>query len=319
MPRSAKTPELRPDLPGARIAAVRRFNRFYTATIGALGDAHLSSRFSLTETRVLYELAHREGLVAADLVRELRLDGGYVSRLLARLVKRGLVSRRRVGDDRRRATLTLTRSGATAFRALDRAASQAVEALLLPVAEPVQRRLVAALEEVQADLAGATDSADALISLRPPRPGELGWVIERHGVIYAREYAWDLTFEALVARIVADFAQTHDPRRERCWIAERRGVPVGSVFLVAKSPEVAQLRLLLVEPSARGLGIGQLLVTECIRFARAAGYARISLWTNDVLVSARRIYEGAGFGLVHEAPHHSFGHDLVEQVWERAL
>jgi len=301
----------------ARVDALRRFNRFYTATIGALGDAHLGSGFSLTEVRVLYEIAHRDHPAAGELARDLRLDPGHLSRLLARLERRRLVRRVRAGDDRRRMLLTLTPAGAAQFRRLDAGAARDVAAHLAPLGDAAQRELVAATATIERVL-GAPAQSPAFV-LRAPLPGDLGWVIERHGALYAREYGWNGEFEALVAEIVAKFARRHDEARERCWIAERGGEPVGCVFVVAKSAKVAQLRLLLVEPTARGLGVGQALVQECMRFARGAGYRRMTLWTNDVLVSARRIYEGAGFALVHQAPHHSFGHDLVEQVWERNL
>lgn len=308
----------RPDAALAtRVAALRRFNRFYTATIGALGDAPLGSGFSLTATRVLYELEQRRTCTASDLVRDLRLDAGYLSRLLTRLERRRLVRRAPSAADRRSVTLTLSAAGQAAFRRLDRAAARDVAARLAPIPVPAQRALVEAAGTFERWLRPAGDAPD--VTLRPPEPGDLGWVVERHGALYAHEYGWNQRFEGLVAGIVATFATHKRPARERCWIAERDGVPVGCVFVVEKSRRVAQLRLLLVEPAARGLGIGQRLVDECIRFARAAGYARMTLWTNDVLTTARRIYVAAGFQLVHEAPHQSFGHDLVEQVWERDL
>ncbi|MBI3569000.1 MAG: MarR family transcriptional regulator [Gemmatimonadetes bacterium] len=317
MPRHPRSAGPAADRLTSRVAALRRFNRFYTSTIGALGDAHLGSGFSLTETRVLYELANRRGLTASDLVRELRLNAGYVSRVVARFERRRLVRRVRDGADGRVATLSLTTAGRAAFRRLDRGAARDVAALLEPLPAPAQRALVDATSTIER-LLGAPDEPPTVV-LREPEPGDLGWVVERHGALYAREYGWNPEFEALVAEIVAKFARQHDPARERCWIAERHGVPVGCVFVVTKSPKVAQLRLLLVEPTARGLGVGQRLVEACVAFARASGYTRMTLWTNDVLVAARRIYQAAGFQLVHEAPHHSFGHDLVEQVWERDL
>ena len=317
MPRRHRPAPHAADRLAERIAALRRFNRFYTSTIGALGDAHLGSGFSLTETRVLYEIAHRRGLTASDLVRELRLNAGYVSRVLVRFERRRLVRRARDGADRRVATLSLTTAGRTAFRRLDRGAARDVAALLDPLPAPAQRALIEAAATMERVL-GAPSEPPTVV-LRDPDPGDLGWVVERHGALYADEYGWNEQFEALVAGIVAKFASHHDPARERCWIAERHGVPVGCVFVVEKSRRIAQLRLLLVEPTARGLGIGQRLVDECIRFARSAGYVRMTLWTNDVLTAARRLYVAAGFHLVHEAPHHSFGRDLVEQVWERDL
>ncbi|HEU4631233.1 MAG TPA: helix-turn-helix domain-containing GNAT family N-acetyltransferase [Gemmatimonadaceae bacterium] len=319
----------------ARIAAVRRFNRFYTRRVGALDAGHLHSPFSLTAVRVLYELAHwgdaGDGApTATDLVRLLGLDAGYLSRILRDFQRRGLVERTPSSRDGRQQHLRLTATGRATFADLDARACDDVAALLAPLGEEEQHRLVDALRTVETVL-GAGDGGGAMpaasvagapaYALRSPRAGDLGWVVARHGALYAAEYGWDERFEALVARIVADFVDHFEPARERCWIAERGGENAGSIFLV-RHPEregVAKLRLLLVEPSARGLGIGRRLVDECTRFARAAGYHTITLWTNSVLVSARRIYEAAGYRLVEESPHHSFGHDLVGQTWELAL
>jgi DNA-binding MarR family transcriptional regulator/N-acetylglutamate synthase-like GNAT family acetyltransferase len=300
------------------IGAVRGFNRFYTRQIGVLDEGLLKSQFSLTQARVLYELAHRENPSASELAKDLGLDAGYLSRILAGFEESGLVRRKRSAADARQSILSLTPKGRRVFAPLDARSSREVGAMLERL-EPAERsRLVAAMRTIQALLGGAPQPAVPYI-LRPPQPGDFGWVAARHGAIYAQEYGWDEHFEALVAEIVAKFIREFDARRERCWIAEREGVPVGSVFVVRGSDEVAKLRLLLVEPKARGLGIGARLVSECIRFARQAGYRKITLWTNDILTAARRIYEAAGFRLVEETRHHSFGKDLVGQNWELDL
>ena len=301
-----------------RIAAVRRFNRFYTRQIGLLREGYLESPFSLTQVRVLYELAHREDPTASKLARDLGLDAGYLSRILGGFERRGLVDKRRSEADGRQALLRLTERGGEAFAPLDRRSHDDIGALLNRMPEAEQERAVEAMVTIER-LLGAEPEPRVPYVLRPPRPGDLGWVVQRHGALYAREYGWDETFEALVAEIVARFVRTYDPKRERCWIAEKDAQNVGSVLCVQKSPTVAQLRLLLVEPEARGLGIGKRLVDECVRFARAVGYRKVMLWTNDVLVAARRMYERAGFRLVEEEQHHSFGHDLVGQTWELKL
>lgn len=299
-------------------AAVRRFNRFYTPLIGLLHEGYLDSPFSLTQVRVLYELAHREPTTASELARELALDQAYLSRILRTFSEAGLIHRRRSDTDGRQSILSLTEHGREVFDRLDRRSHDEIGAILSPLPPAHQRHLVAAMETIER-LLGDQPEPKVPYVLRPPRPGDLGWVVQRHGELYAEEYAWDETFEALVAEIVARYVRDQDPRRERCWIAEMEGANVGSVFCVKKSDTVAQLRLLLVEPQSRGLGIGRRLVDECVRFARSVGYRTMMLWTNDVLVSARRIYEAAGFRLVEEEPHHSFGHDLVGQNWELAL
>jgi DNA-binding MarR family transcriptional regulator/predicted GNAT family acetyltransferase len=301
-----------------RVAEVRRFNRFYTRTMGVLGEGLSSSPFSLAEARVLYELAHRDPAAAAELADDLGLDPGYLSRILRRFREQGLLDRTPSGTDGRRSWLRLTAAGREAFAALDAGTRGEVGALLGGLSEDAQLRLVEAMGAV-VELLGGGPARGRTYALRPPEAGDLGWVVWRHGVLYAREYGWDARFEALVAEIVAGFGRGHDPARERCWIAEVEGRPVGSVFLVRQSDEVAKLRLLLVDPAARGLGIGRGLVDACVAFAREAGYRVVTLWTNDVLRAARRIYEGAGFRLVHEEPHHSFGHDLVGQTWELEL
>jgi DNA-binding MarR family transcriptional regulator/N-acetylglutamate synthase-like GNAT family acetyltransferase len=305
--------------PAETVAVVRRFSRFYTRRIGLLHEGYLGSPFSLAEGRVIYELGRHGTATAAELAAGLDLDQGYLSRILRGFDRRGLLRREPSATDRRQMKLSLTPAGQEAFAALDARSRDEIGAMLAGLSVPQRNRLAAALREAEALLGGTgTDPAEPWL-LRPPRAGDMGWVVHRHGVLYAVEYDWDQTFEALVAEIVAKFVQTFDARRERCWIAERAGEIVGSVFVARKSEEVAQLRLLYVEPAARGHGIGRRLVDECVRFARETGYRRIMLWTNDVLVSARRIYQAAGFTLTAEERHHSFGKDLVGQTWERPL
>jgi len=299
-----------------RVAAVRAFNRFYTARIGVLRDGLLRTPHSLTEARVLYELGQREVTEVADLRREMDIDAGFLSRLLARLEREGLVARERSAEDARRQRIRLTEDGSDAYAELDRRSADEIGAVLGALSEDDQRRLVAAMSVVQHVMGEAAPTG---FVLRAPHPGDLGWIVQRHGALYAQQYGWDESFEALVAQIVAEYARDHDPRREAAWIAEVDGEPAGCVLCVRREDDVAQLRLLLVEPRARGRGVGARLIEECLRFARHAGYARITLWTNDVLHEARRLYERAGFELVESAPHHSFGHDLVEQTWARAL
>lgn len=299
-----------------RVAAVRRFNRFYTRRIGALGEGHLSTPFSLTEARVMYELAHRDGPTATDVGRELGLDAGYLSRILRGFGARGLVEKRPSDADARRSVLALTPAGRAAFADLDARAADDVRAMLDGLSDERRRRLAEAMRAVEELLDPPADPDAPPYTLRPHRPGDMGWVTYRHGALYWREYGWNEEFEALVAEIVAEFIRGFDPARERCWMAERDGEIVGSVFLVRATDEVAKLRLLLVEPHARGLGLGRRLVDECVGFARQAGYRRITLWTNHPLVAARAIYQKAGFRLVAQAPHHSFGQDLVGETWE---
>ncbi|HEV2548235.1 MAG TPA: bifunctional helix-turn-helix transcriptional regulator/GNAT family N-acetyltransferase [Stellaceae bacterium] len=300
------------------IEAVRAFNRFYTQRIGVLREALLDSPFSLAEARVLYELARREQPTSSGLCRELSLDPGYLSRILRRFEKERLLGRRRSTEDGRQYLLALTKKGRAAFAALDKGSRRQVGGLLKPIAASDRARVVAAMAMIEQKFRG-TPAAAVPYLLRTHRPGDIGWVVGRHGAIYAEEYGWDESFEALVAEIAAKFLRHYDEKRERCWIAERQGVNVGSVFLVKQSSTVAKLRLLLVEPEARGLGIGGRLVEECVGFARRAGYRKVTLWTQSILVAARRIYEHAGFHLVREEPHRSFGHDLVGEHWERTL
>jgi DNA-binding MarR family transcriptional regulator/N-acetylglutamate synthase-like GNAT family acetyltransferase len=304
------------------VAAVRAFNRFWTRQIGVLRAGLLDTSWSLTEARVLFELAQRPATDLADLRRTLDLDAGYLTRIVARLRDAGLLTAERSPSDGRRQVLRLTERGLAEFRTLDERSSAATADMLAGLAEADRHRLVAAMAAIEGILGGEDDGdrgAPRAWVLREPAAGELGWIVQRNGALYAAEYGWDQSYEALVARIVANFGQHHDPARERAWIAEVDGEPAGCVLCVRRDDETAQLRLLLVDPAARGLGIGARLVDECVRFARAAGYRALALWTNDVLVSARRIYEAAGFTLVDEEPHHSFGHDLVGQTWRLDL
>jgi DNA-binding MarR family transcriptional regulator/GNAT superfamily N-acetyltransferase len=300
-----------------RIAAVRRFSRFYTTVIGALQEGLLRSRFSLTEARVLFELANREAATASTLGRELGLDAGYLSRILQRFEQERLLTRAVSDADRRQSVLTLTEAGHAAFAPLDACSREEVGALLAALPDQAQVAVVGAMARIEA-LLGAAPTADGC-RLRDPEPGDIGWVVARHGALYAQEYGFDARFEALVARVAGGFLAEHDPARERCWIAEHDGVNLGSVFVVRVDAELAKLRLLLVEPAARGLGIGKRLVAECIAFARAAGYRRMTLWTNDVLLAARGIYQAAGFTLVASKPHNDFGPPCVGEDWELGL
>jgi DNA-binding MarR family transcriptional regulator/N-acetylglutamate synthase-like GNAT family acetyltransferase len=301
-----------------KIEAVRAFNRFYTQRIGVLREGLLDSPFSLAEARVLYEMARGEQPTSSGLCRELSLDPGYLSRILQRFEKGRLVARRRSAEDGRQYLLTLTKKGRAAFAALDKGSRRQVGGLLKRIAAVDRARVVTAMATIEQVFRGTRADAVPYL-LRTHRPGDIGWVVGRHGALYAEEYGWDESFEALVAEIAAKFLRHYDAKREQCWIAEQHGVNVGSVFLVKQSNTVAKLRLLLVEPEARGLGIGGRLVEECVGFARRAGYRKVTLWTQSILVAARRIYEGAGFHLVHEEPHRSFGHDLVGEHWERKL
>jgi DNA-binding MarR family transcriptional regulator/GNAT superfamily N-acetyltransferase len=301
-----------------RIKAVRHFNRFYTQRLGVLNEGLLQSPFSLTEARVLYELAHRAQPTAAELCRDLGLDAGYLSRILRSFQKGGLLKRTRSRADGRQSLLSLTRKGQEAFAPLDARSQAEVGALLTALPESGQRTLVDAMATIER-LLGTPAARDSPYRLRAPASGDMGWVVARHGALYAQEYGFDARFEALVAEIVAKFVQHFDAQRERCWIAARDGENVGSVFVVKRSATVAKLRLLLVEPSARGLGIGGRLVDECLGFARQAGYRKMVLWTQSNLDAARKIYESRGFVLTQEEPHRSFGQDLVGETWELRL
>ena len=312
--------QLRDDLE-ARVDDVRRFNRFFTRRIGVLREGLLHSPYSLAEARIIFEIAHRErALTASDLSRDLGLDPGYLSRILARLEQQRLIDKVRSETDARRRFLSLTPEGKEAFSSLDARSREEVAEMLGGLSEREQRRLLEAMRIIEGILdRGKGFKFSEPFYLRQHEPGDMGWVVQRHGVLYAKEYGWDERFEALVARIVADFVDGYDPARERCWIAEMGGEIVGCVFVVRASDTVAKLRLLLVEPEARGLGLGTRLVEECIRFARNRNYEKLTLWTNGVLDAARRIYEEHGFELVEEEEHHSFGKDLIGQNWELAL
>lgn len=303
----------------ARVAAVRRFNRFYTRQIGILDRGVLHSPFSLAEVRVLYEIVHRKEATAAELAGDLGLDPGYLSRMLRRFHKLGLLRRQTAADDGRRRLITLTEKGRRTFATLDERQDKDVAALLAPLPAAGQRRLVESMHAIEQLLDARTESKPSYV-IRQHQPGDMGWVTYRHGVLYWQEYGYDERFEGLVAKIVAEFIAQLDPARERCWIAEQDGEIVGSVFLMKKSTTVAQLRLLYVEPATRGHGIGARLVDECIRFARRARYRKITLWTQSELLAARRIYQKAGFQLTGERPHDSWGRrGLVAQTWELTL
>jgi DNA-binding MarR family transcriptional regulator/GNAT superfamily N-acetyltransferase len=297
-----------------QVNAVRRFNRFYTRQIGVLQEVLLESEFSLTEVRVLYELNERTRATASGLGRDLSLDAGYLSRLLRKLEKKGLIARQISEGDARQTEIQLTTQGIAEFAELDTRSHNQIATSLHKLTRPEQGELLRAMAAVERLLGGGLPKSTAYV-IRSPEPGDLGWIVHRHGALYAREFGWNEHFESLVARIVADYVQDLDPQRDRCWLAESEGEILGSVFLVHKDRSVAQLRLLLVEPSARGRGIGTRLVSECLRFARRAGYERISLWTNDVLTSARRLYEAAGFELVARERHTQFGPALEGQTW----
>jgi len=303
-----------PDI-AARVEAIRRFNRFYTRRIGVLNEKLLRSPFSLTEARVIFELAHRERATATSLSNDLGLDTGYLSRILRGLEKRGLIQKLPCPTDGRQILLSPTEEGRAAFAKINAASENEITAMLTDIPEERQGRLIEAMRAIEEILCAASEQKVPYI-LRFPEPGDMGWVIHRHGVLYAREYGWDEQFEALVADIVVKFMHDNDPKKERCWIVEREGENVGSVFLVRQSDTEAKLRLLLVEPKARGLGIGSRLVQECVRFAKHAGYQKLTLWTNDVLHAARHIYEKTGFHLVGQEPHRRFGRDAVGETWE---
>jgi DNA-binding MarR family transcriptional regulator/GNAT superfamily N-acetyltransferase len=302
----------------AQVATIRRFSRFYTRRIGALDRGFLDSEYSLTEVRVLFELRQHRSTTASVVGEELGLDAAYLSRLLRDFEKRGLLARTRSSADRRRAILRLTAKGRRVFDALDARQHAAVTEMIAPLPHVTCREVVRSMARIE-QLLDVPSAPRASFTLRDLRPGDIGWIVHRHGALYHQEYGWDETFEALVAGIVAEFVKHRDPERERCWIAESAGEIVGSIFCVKRSKTVAKLRLLYVEPTAREMGVGTQLVDECIRFARAAGYRRLILWTQSILSAARRVYERAGFQLVAEEPHHSFGADLVAQTWELAL
>jgi DNA-binding MarR family transcriptional regulator/GNAT superfamily N-acetyltransferase len=303
------------------VRSVRSFNRFYTQKIGVLQEGLLDSPFSLTEVRVLYELAQSESCTASQINRSLDLDAGYLSRILRSFEKRGFIEKTVSASDARMSELKLTKGGEEAFKPLNERSSDEVRSILQGLTDEKQKRLVEAMNTIETLLksrASGERSKEPFI-LRPHQVGDMGWIIHRQGLLYAQEYGWNEEFEALVAEITAKFIKDFDAKREHCWIAEVDDEIAGSVFIVKESDTIAKLRLLYVEPSARGLGIGDRLVRECVKFARQAGYKKMILWTNDILHAARRIYERAGFKLVEEDRHHSFGHDLVGQTWELAL
>jgi DNA-binding MarR family transcriptional regulator/GNAT superfamily N-acetyltransferase len=303
-----------------RIEAVRRFNRFYTRRIGVLQDGLLGSELSLTEGRVLYELAHVEPMTASRLGEAVGVDAGYLSRILRGFGARGLIARQQSESDGRQVILSLSEAGRALFDTIDQCARDEVAALLAPLPQPAQDRLIAALDAAAALLGrDAGEKAPVAAILRPPRPGDLGWIVHRHAVLYATEYGWTDAFEAMVAETAARFLRNFDPARERCWIAERDGAIVGSVVVVRQTDELARLRLLYLEPAARGHGIGRRLVEECIHFARQAGYRRMMLTTISALTVARGIYQRAGFTIVASEPDDSFAPGLIGETWERAL
>jgi DNA-binding MarR family transcriptional regulator/GNAT superfamily N-acetyltransferase len=303
-----------------RTGAVRRFNRFYTRQIGVLRKTYLDSPYSLGEMRVLYEIAHGDGITASAIGRALDLDAGYLSRVLRNFEKRGLLARKPSAEDARQSHLTLTARGRKAFAPAEERSQRDVAAMLGKLRTDDQAKLIAAMQTIENLLAGnpeAGPSRDYI--LRPPKPGDFGWIVARHAEVYAQEYGWTEPFEGLCAQIVADFANKNDPTCERCWIAEVNGENVGTVMLVKDSEEVARVRLLLVDPKGRGLGLGARLVDECVRFSRQAGYKKITLWTHSILTAARHIYEKAGFTLTSSEPRHSWSKDVVAEYWDLRL
>ncbi len=305
--------------PDDAVQSIRRFNRFYTRQIGVLQEHLLQSQFSLTEVRVLYEIAHRDNVTAKELCNDLDLDRGYVSRMLQSFEEQGWIKTTSAQEDRRRQLLCLTDKGHKVFDPLDRRSSHEVAALLNRLSPDQQKKLLVAIHEIESVLEPVPSSTRSY-SLRQHRPGDMGWLVQRHGELYWTEYHYDERFEALVAGIVAEFIENLDPARERCWIAEKNGERVGCVLLVKKSETIAKLRVLLVEPSARGLGIGKRLVNECLQFAREAGYKKILLWTQSELTAARKIYQGVGFQLVEEEKHDSWSRkNLMAETWELKL
>jgi DNA-binding MarR family transcriptional regulator/GNAT superfamily N-acetyltransferase len=305
-------------VPDNQIAAVRAFNRFYTRKLGFLDQQLLKSPFSLSEARVLYELATRENLSAKEIGIELGLDPGYLSRIVQNFDDNGLITRKPLPTDRRQHQLSLTAKGRQAFAKLSRSSHDDVASMLAALAPGNIKHLIEAMAAIERLLGASPDSRPPAV-LREPRPGDMGWVVQSHGALYAGEYGFDSSFEALVAEITAKFLGSFDASRERCWIAESDGTQVGSVFLVRHSDDVAKLRLLLVDPAGRGQRLGQRMVAECIAFARQCGYRKITLWTQSILVAARKIYQHAGFTLVGSEPHRSFGQSLIGETWEREL
>lgn len=306
-----------PPVPAAQVKAVRAFNRFYTQRIGVL-KRYLDSEFTLTEVRVLYEIAHRPGLTASDLVRELALDAGYLSRILRRFAQQGWLQRESAPHDARQSLLRLSEPGYAVFAPLQQKSRDETAQLLAGVADSTRPSLIHAMETVQR-LLQPTPAAERAVVLRDPQPGDMGWVVQQHGELYAREFGYNAEFEALVADIVAKYLLHFDPAWEKCWIAEVDGERAGSVFVVRKSATVAKLRLLILRPEARGLGLGGRLTDECIAFARAKGYRKMTLWTQSHLTAARAIYESRGFHRVKSEPNPAYGKDLTSEIWERKL
>ena len=302
----------------SKIKAIRHFNRFYTRQIGVLNQGLLDSPYSLTEARVLYELAQKETCTATELGSELNLDMGYLSRMLASFQKKGLVQKEVSLKDGRQSLLRLRPAGQEAFALLNQRSSQEIKGMLSTLSAPEQEQLVKAMRTIEALLNPQAQERPAVV-IRPLQPGDMGWVVSRHGALYAQEYNWDISFEGFVAQIAADYLKNLDPQKERGWIAEVNGENAGCVFIVKKSDEAAKLRMLLVDPSARGLGIGKRLVEECIRFARQRGYRKMTLWTNSCLLAARHIYQQAGFQLTESEAYHDFGQDLVGETWDLDL
>ena len=301
-----------------QISAVRAFNRFYTRKLGVLDQQLLKSPFSLSEARVLYELANRENVAAKEIGIELGLDPGYLSRIIQNFDESGLITRKPLPSDRRQYRLSLTAKGRQAFAKVDRSSHDDVADMLATLPCGDSRRLIEAMAVIER-LLGASRVSPPPAILRGHRPGDMGWVVQSHGSLYASEYGFDSSFEGLVAEIAAKFLASFDASRERCWIAEIDGAQVGSVFLVRHTDDVAKLRLLLVDPAGRGQGLGRRLVAECLSFARQCGYRKITLWTQSILVAARKIYQDAGFVLVATEPHRSFGQSLIGETWEREL
>lgn len=308
-----------PPVDPAAVKAIRQFNRFYTSRIGAL-DPYLGSPMSLTDVRVLYELAHRETAVASEIGRDLGLDAGYMSRILRRFETEGWLTREPHPRDARQSVLRLTGSGHAAFAPLQQKSREEAAALLAPLAPAQREQLVQAMGTMQSLLdPEAPPARPQAAVLRDPAPGDIGWVVQQHGEIYAREYGWNSQFEALVAGIASEFLLKFQPEWERCWIAELNGERVGAIFVVRKSTTVAQLRMLILASGARGLGLGGKLVDECIAFARLKGYKKMVLWTNSCLLAARGIYAKRGFKLMESQPHEGYGKSLVGETWELKL
>jgi len=301
-----------------RIAAVRRFNRFYASRLGVLRDGLPHPPCSLAESRIIHEIANRDQVIAADLAKDLGLDPGHLSRTLDRLEQKGLIRKIPSPSDGRQRLLRLTPEGEETAALLDRRLREEIGEMLNHLSEQDQNRLIQAMNTIEQLLGEGLNDSEPYI-LRQHEPGDMGWIVHMHGRFYAEEYGWDERFEALVAQICADFIRRYNPDRERCWIAEMDGQVVGSVMVVQESEDTAKIRLLVVDPRARGLGLGKRLVDECIRFARRKGYKKIVLWTNHVLVAARNIYQKAGFVKVKEEPHRNFGPELIGETWELTL